>query len=663
MAMDKYEFNMKATQMQKMMDQGDYLTAMKIADTIDWRRVKNANLLASVATIYENNEEFEEAKDILLLAFDRAPVGKRFLFKLAEISVKAGDIQDAEDYYREFIEMSPDDSRVYLLQYMILKAKGASNRQLIAPLEDYTAQEMDERWLYELAKLYAEAGYEDDCVRTCDKITVLFGNGSFVDKAEALKAKYVAPVEKPYIEKTTQIPRPELSLDNASISEKTEASALSADQEPASEAIAQQEATAPASDTFAQGVIEASPKTAAAMVPEAASSSTPKMQGVSSEAIEKAAAVSTTAITDAAPEATEDTTKVMAKEPVSGPSYHMIIEAKTKEDGFQIAVSEIKYFHELYHYDYKVAKTNAEKLNEKGFAVFREKLYGRDLIIEDAGSLSYDVLDEISSYMDHLKNGSSVILVDTLDHFDKLAEDRPVFIKRFDIVSDAPEEEGVEEIQPETTVEEKKSATEENTEAKKDETAAPAAEQVEVSLETAQPKTVQAQTTERKTSQQFEKTAEMPPIREMKKTAVQEPKKISAPASVDEPYIYETTEIEADSDRKKEDYLTDKEPSPEDADLPADYYTVMSVDDFAKYAQDYARQIDCVLSGKTVMAIFDCAEDMKEQGKPLTKASAEEMVEHAADHAEKPSLSKKLFRPQYDKDEKLILREDDFKLL
>lgn len=211
MAMDKYEFNMKATQMQKMMDQGDYLTAMKIADTIDWRRVKNANLLASVATIYENNEEFEEAKDILLLAFDRAPVGKRFLFKLAEISVKAGDIQDAEDYYREFIEMSPDDSRVYLLQYMILKAKGASNRQLIAPLEDYTAQEMDERWLYELAKLYAEAGYEDDCVRTCDKITVLFGNGSFVDKAEALKAKYVAPVEKPYIEKTTQIPRPELS--------------------------------------------------------------------------------------------------------------------------------------------------------------------------------------------------------------------------------------------------------------------------------------------------------------------------------------------------------------------------------------------------------------------------------------------------------------------
>ena len=198
MAMDKYEFNMKATQMQKMMDQGDYLTAMKIADTIDWRRVKNANLLASVATIYENNEEFEEAKDILLLAFDRAPVGKRFLFKLAEISVKAGDIQDAEDYYREFIEMSPDDSRVYLLQYMILKAKGASNRQLIAPLEDYTAQEMDERWLYELAKLYAEAGYEDDCVRTCDKITVLFGNGSFVDKAEALKAKYVAPVEKPY---------------------------------------------------------------------------------------------------------------------------------------------------------------------------------------------------------------------------------------------------------------------------------------------------------------------------------------------------------------------------------------------------------------------------------------------------------------------------------
>ncbi|HBZ04015.1 MAG TPA: hypothetical protein DEO83_09420, partial [Lachnospiraceae bacterium] len=115
--MDKYEFNIKAEQMRKMAEQGDYKTAMQIADTIDWRRVRNANLLSSVAEIYEYNKEYEEAKDILILAFERAPVGKRFLFKLSEISVEAGDIQEAQEFYKEFCEMSPDDSRQFLLRY------------------------------------------------------------------------------------------------------------------------------------------------------------------------------------------------------------------------------------------------------------------------------------------------------------------------------------------------------------------------------------------------------------------------------------------------------------------------------------------------------------------------------------------------------------------
>ena len=136
--MDKYEFNIKAEQMRKMAEQGDYKTAMQIADTIDWSRVRNANLLSYVADIYE------QAKDILLLAFERAPVGKRFLYKLAEISVQAGDLQDAQEFYHEFCEMSPDDSRQFLLRYLILKAKGASAEQLIAPLEEYTSEVVDE---------------------------------------------------------------------------------------------------------------------------------------------------------------------------------------------------------------------------------------------------------------------------------------------------------------------------------------------------------------------------------------------------------------------------------------------------------------------------------------------------------------------------------------
>ena len=139
--MDKYEFNIKAEQMRKMAEQGDYKTAMQIADTIDWRRVRNANLLSYVADIYEHNSEYEEAKDILLLAFERAPVGKRFLYKLAEISVKAGDLQDAQEFYHEFCEMSPDDSRQFLLRYLILKGpalSSSSHRSRSIPLWKWT---------------------------------------------------------------------------------------------------------------------------------------------------------------------------------------------------------------------------------------------------------------------------------------------------------------------------------------------------------------------------------------------------------------------------------------------------------------------------------------------------------------------------------------------
>ena len=123
--MDKYEFNIKVEQIKKMVNKGDYETAMKIADTIDWRRVRNVNILSMVATIYEKNGEYQEAKDILLLAFERAPIGKRLLFKLAELAIKEGSIREAEDYYREFCDLAPDDPIQYILRYMILGAKGA----------------------------------------------------------------------------------------------------------------------------------------------------------------------------------------------------------------------------------------------------------------------------------------------------------------------------------------------------------------------------------------------------------------------------------------------------------------------------------------------------------------------------------------------------------
>ena len=188
--MDKYEFNIKVEQIKKMVNKGDFGTAMKIADTIDWRRVRNANLLSMISQVYEKNEEYQEAKEVLLLAFERAPIGKRLLYKLTELALKEGSIKEAEDYYREFCDMAPEDSRQHLLRYMILKEKNANDTQLIHSLECYVSVELDEKWMYELASLYAKANRISECIQMCDRIMLMFGIGKYVDLAMELKTKY-----------------------------------------------------------------------------------------------------------------------------------------------------------------------------------------------------------------------------------------------------------------------------------------------------------------------------------------------------------------------------------------------------------------------------------------------------------------------------------------
>lgn len=550
--MDKYEFNIKAEQMRKMVDQGEYKTAMQIADTIDWRRVRNANLLSSVAEIYEYNKEYEEAKDILLLAFERAPVGKRFLFKLTEISVKAGDIQDAQEFYREFCEMSPDDTRQYLLRYMILKSKGASAEQLLTPLEEYTSVDVDEKWLYELAKLYSDAGYEDECVKTCDKIILLFGMGQYVDKAMELKRKYRSFNQQ--MDSTVNGSMYKEEINQVSESDVTEDDDVEEDAK-----IFERMDNSDSDETDSQAAADDEDAT----VPDKDSQESPK---------------------------------------VELHNYHMIIEAKTKEDGFKIAVNEIKYFHDKYGYDFKVAKTNSAKLNEKGFSVFKPKIEGKDLIIEEAGSLTYKVVDEIEEYINSLRDSSSVVLVDVIDNFDRMAEDRPMFIKMFDLVSDVDDEDDI-------------------------------VEDVELDL------------ADNKISYENQENEE--PVIEERPRVISDSNRVRT--------IDEIAQIERES-------LTDEKIDSEE-ELPDDFYEEMDIDDFAMYAQAYAKQIDCVLPGKTVLALYERIELMQEDGVALTKASAEELIEEAADNAEKVGISKKLsgvFHPKYDKEGRLILREDCF---
>ena len=161
--MDKYEFNIKVEQIKKLVNKGDYETAMKIADAIDWRRVRSTSLLTMVAQVYERNAEYQEAKDILLLAFERAPIGKGLLFKLTDLALREGNVQEAEAYYREFCEQAGDDPRQFLLWHLILEAREAPLEQQIATLERYCQEDLDEKWLYRLAELYRQAGRDEDC--------------------------------------------------------------------------------------------------------------------------------------------------------------------------------------------------------------------------------------------------------------------------------------------------------------------------------------------------------------------------------------------------------------------------------------------------------------------------------------------------------------------
>lgn len=702
--MDKYEFNIKAEQMRKMAEQGDYKTAMQIADTIDWRRVRNANLLSYVADIYEHNSEYEEAKDILLLAFERAPVGKRFLYKLAEISVKAGDLQDAQEFYHEFCEMSPDDSRQFLLRYLILKAKGASAEQLIAPLEEYTSLEVDEEWLYTLAKLYSEAGCEDACVRTCDKIMLLFGLGQYVDKAMELKLQYrslskeqmdLVENRSKYEEKLRKVSEEYADTDGNLVEAQSPVVKAEVDAELAAET--QSEGTTDTITTPLSEDVQPSSEESATIYQKSAEANAGDQPAYTTAADSMAAAtaVSTSAVSDpivasstsaqgatqtsnhdmqcAAADAVEAIQSAVHKIPRKEEelhNYHMIIEAKTRADGLKIAIDEIKYFHDLYGFNFKVAKTDATRLNERGFAAFVPKISGKDLIVENAGALTYDVVDEISDYIDTLTDSSSVVLVDVMDHFDRMAEDRPLFIKKFDLVSDIEEEEDelVEDVDLDAPVQADAAVENEETAAsmtvqKPSSAASFSEDRTPVPLHGTENRGAEADAPDKYVDTSAVPVAAAASTVDSAYAESQKNQVDSAADAVD--YPAET----ADADGDDEEALTEEgadaagNAAAQEEPLPGDYYQEMSVEDFANYAQQYAREIDCVLVGKTVLALYERIEMMQEDGVELTKESAEELIEEAADKAEAPSLGKKLtgmFHPKYDKENRLILREDNF---
>lgn len=746
--MDKYEFNIKVEQIKKLVNKGDFETAMKIADTIDWRRVRSTSLLTMISQIYEKNAEYQDAKDILLLAYERAPLGKGLLYKLTDLALRENNIQEAEAYYREFCELSGDDPRQYLLRFLILEAKDAPLEQQINSLERYCQEELDEKWLYHLAELYHQANQADDCVRICDKIMLMFGLGKYVDKAMELKLQYapltkyqmdlvenrekyeekLRAVEEEYKNGTYRKPEPEGEyLD-------TDEPEAELDDEPENEPEGQPEQAEPEEKA---GKPKAETKPADEKVEKAALDEdvvASLHEAQAEEALAKE--VSKIKPYDEEEGASEGETRVFRNlrdlEPAEAEekseeapihefeeeeetivedwdfepeeeeeeikeSNHLMIEAEDPAAGLAMALDSLKKIHRELGTKHPVAKISGANLSHRGIASVAERLAGKDLVVEHAADLDDLTVEELEELMTQDETGMVVVLIDTQARLEQMHRAYPALAERFQYIgcenqkddaaklAQAREEElkrqqaqqeaeAARKRQAEREAEIRRQAEKEAEEKRRQQEAAARREEEERAK-------AEAQALAAKEAEEARKAEEDRRLAERQREELrrqEEARHDDEPEYEDEEDHYEKDEYEPEDDYARDDYRDDYKddykdsykdereddeysnyPEDEPEEKPSKKSGDMDVEEFVQYACKYASEIDCSISGKSMLALYERAEMMEEDGEPLTKTSAEDLIEEAADKAEKKSFSG-LFSSKYDKDGLLILKEKHF---
>ena len=746
--MDKYEFNIKVEQIKKLVNKGDFETAMKIADTIDWRRVRSTSLLTMISQIYEKNAEYQDAKDILLLAYERAPLGKGLLYKLTDLALRENNIQEAEAYYREFCELSGDDPRQYLLRFLILEAKDAPLEQQINSLERYCQEELDEKWLYHLAELYHQANQADDCVRICDKIMLMFGLGKYVDKAMELKLQYapltkyqmdlvenrekyeekLRAVEEEYKNGTYRKPEPEGEyLD-------TDEPEAELDDEPENEPEGQPEQAEPEEKA---GKPKAETKPADEKVEKAALDEdvvASLHEAQAEEALAKE--VSKIKPYDEEEGASEGETRVFRNlrdlEPAEAEekseeapihefeeeeetivedwdfepeeeeeeikeSNHLMIEAEDPAAGLAMALDSLKKIHRELGTKHPVAKISGANLSHRGIASVAERLAGKDLVVEHAADLDDLTVEELEELMTQDETGMVVVLIDTQARLEQMHRAYPALAERFQYIgcenqkddaaklAQAREEElkrqqaqqeaeAARKRQAEREAEIRRQAEKEAEEKRRQQEAAARREEEERAK-------AEAQALAAKEAEEARKAEEDRRLAEQQREELrrqEEARRDDEPEYEDEEDHYEKDEYEPEDDYARggyrDDYKDDYKgsykdereddeysnyPEDEPEEKPSKKSGDMDVEEFVQYACKYASEIDCSISGKSMLALYERAEMMEEDGEPLTKTSAEDLIEEAADKAEKKSFSG-LFSSKYDKDGLLILKEKHF---
>ena len=185
--MDKSEYKLRAEEIKDLISRGEYAQAAEIADTIDWRRVKSVMMLCTISDLYKINRRYEDARDMLLLAYERRPGGRTICYSLCELSIKMEEYVQAIEYYKEFVQVAPKDPGRYILQYKLYEAQDVSLEERIAVLEELKKRDYREKWAYELAYLYHRVGLAARCVEECDELILWFGEGKYVIKAMELK--------------------------------------------------------------------------------------------------------------------------------------------------------------------------------------------------------------------------------------------------------------------------------------------------------------------------------------------------------------------------------------------------------------------------------------------------------------------------------------------
>lgn len=717
--MDKYEFNLKVDQIRKMVNRGDYATAKKIADNIDWSRVPNANLLSMVSQVYEKNKDYGNAKAILLMAFERAPIGKRLLYKLTELALKEGDAQEAEDYYREFCDLAGDDPRQYLLRYMVLKEKKAPVEQQIHSLESYTAEELDEKWLYELALLYHENGDAARCISTCDRITLMFGLGKYVDKAIELKIQH-APLSKyqmdlvdnreKYEEKLRRV---ELSFDEDNDQEEEytqepieepvrEPVKLTAPKAPEAEILekpsAEDENTGSQAEVVPQPSYADDELAAEVQQAEAEEHLARELSRIDPEPYEEDEIGKTRVIGDirraggefrqqspiqsASRSSVQGDASLAYQEPDTSQgqtsranrrAIHLMIEARTPEKGIDIAVEALRQVRQFTGIKNPVAKITGSGLNRRGVLASAEKLAGKDLMVEEAGDLDPGTIGELERLMSRDNTGMRVVLIDNPKQIEMLEKRHSSLAEWFEFIREEdvvevpvevyPEEAYSEGAYPDTAYPEEPApynpyAAPENQMPQMTAPnyspygAAGADEQMEMPMyegyhvpEESMPQTTPALYTGYDAPEEELEGQPVYGMDEMEKE----------PEEIDDRPVRRVVPVRDQAMRAPdgEDMYEDPERSEDE----------MDIDEFAQYACQYASEIDCSITGKSMLALYERIEIMEEDGLRLTKENAEALIEEAADRAEKPSLGKAIkgiFTSKYNKDGLLILKEEHF---